>query len=643
MQFSQVFGRSGTVLLPSGSRHAIRYGVVPLTAVLTSHRPRCEPSLHLQANEGYPERLQHRMYSGPRAQRTIENLGKMLEAFDAKRLTDPGCGSELGPPVVVRRTTPASGEQWICVAGNLRLILLQLAELIGVQRPTWPEARGILRSYARCLAASAVELKIELPESLREGVLVRELTEFRMGSEEAADGDVLRQLATINRQSDLAFTRSKDPASVGYSYARGLMDAAEDSRDTRTTRERRERARKTIIGLQEAVFERGAYTARRPRWATSLIRDLRRIDVIPEGEESQLLQPTADRITDLGTRYARYVVSSLAYDDPDVVDGLPAPFVPRFLAIAPQLIRLRNLGPWDLRSAIAEGGRFLKRSRMHGQLSASKHFREQHRRHPDVSSRWLEQTLKTFGLPAPQEPQSSLFEVTDSEWAQSPDEPAERTARAWAAILLFGAGRETALFRAALERWLELAPTQTGGQTRLLSADFLESQTPPSIGEIFGDGIPALLTWLHEIAPERDAPLVRSRVVEVPSITLEVQSTLAHAWRKGGTALFEAACDAWPRLVGAQWAVQRPRGRRGYASRYSYGEWFAYVMVRHTSWHAGHPEALPSQPCDRQIRRMLQALQALDEGRLWPVLCMAAPVLGEPIRRGRRSSGSRSA
>lgn len=636
MPHPQIFGRSGSVLLPSGDRHAIRYGVVPLPAVLTSHRPLCEPVLHLQASEGYPERLQHRMYSGPRARRTIENLGTMLEAFDAARLTDLGCGSELGPPIVVRRTSPVSGARWICVAGNLRLILLQVAELLGVQRAIWPGARVALRSYADSVAVAAVELNLELSESLRDGVLIRELSEFRLESDRDADSDTMRQLATINRHSDLAFTRSKDPASVGYSYARGLLDATEDTRDTREVRARREGARQTLVHLQEAVFERGAYTARRPKWATSLIRDLRRLDIIPEGEESQLLQPTADRITDVGTRYARFVVSSLAYDDPDVVDGLPAAVAPRFLAIAPQLIRLRHLGPWDLRSAIAEGGRFLKRFRMHSHLAASTRFRVEIRQHREVAARRLEETLGTFGLPEPATPQSSLFALSDPEWIRSPDEPAERAARAWAAILLYGAGRETALFREALERWLSLAPTQPGGQTRPFSADFLGPQAPPPIGEVFSDGIPVLQTWLAATAPEVGDPLTRPRPATVLPIASEIQATLGHAWRKGAEALFEAAHDAWPHLVDAAWATQRPRGRRGYASRHTYGAWFAYAVVRHTSWHAGRHELLPDQPCDRQIRRMLRALQTLDESRIWPVLCRAVPVLGMPIRRGRR-------
>lgn len=306
------------LVLPDGHRHAVTYRVLPLDAVLASHR--IDGEKNMPHTNGYPRRVQFREYAGARGESARRAVWAAAKALDNDQLLDLTCTAAAGPPVVAREA-----QRDLCVIGNQRVLALQAA------RACYPDQYA---AYARALCDRAPLFGLHLDDVDRAGawpILVRRLSpELFVG---LADNAFYKVLGHINRASDAPITKARDAVTtamtlaaevraihhdpLGHEQTDSVGTAAESVEHSKLRRQSPlQRLVETLDGRSP-----GRYFASADGYAFLNLLVAHR--VVGLQEVAAYVTPGDERLSATGRAALVAMTCALAFDDPDVFDVAP--------------------------------------------------------------------------------------------------------------------------------------------------------------------------------------------------------------------------------------------------------------------------------------------------------------------------------
>lgn len=605
------------LVLPGGEKEDhVSYAVLPRARIITSHRRQIG---RVVPEPDYPQRLQHRAYSGRRAISVNETFLTGAMNLDPSQLLDLTSSTALGPPVVARRRSQRKDapDDFLCVVGNHRVLITDYA------KTDYPDRLAKYRHELKEMLA-----RFDLPdlslEASEQPILVRVLTTVLV-DERGPDGGAaaLARLGHINRLSDASFTKARDPAALGFVYARELL------------LRRSEAAGAGLFAwLIETLREHGTTNTLLASAAGSrLVDKLIEVDVVPREELMLFKRPNDGRPTAFGALCLRSMLFALAFDDPDVIDGGDPKLLSRLEPSLGYLIAARGAGDWDIAAHVGRACMLVG--------AFSDPFGP--RKHLSLIGRAtrLSEIVTMSALKA-----ASLF--ADVEARDYDQRRALAFVRAFAGIFLCESHQSARSLATCFARWRDTA-LAFGGQLSLDMFGANASSPEIAVAEVFCR-TRDVADWVNQqLTPPFDPYLHPS-----PSSKLRRLRRRVHSLEEG--ICFHAnAVGIWDRIhavIAASTSPATPRrqsegpsarsgfagltGRgRGRPPKHADSATFAAIAIR-TLASPVIAEAVVSQtkgPSERQCRRRLAAWRADDV--VWIAVCAALPELRQ-LARGRR-------
>lgn len=303
-------GHDGEVFLSTGARVKTQYRVVEADDLQQSHDP-----FTFSPNPQYPAGVQGREYSGSRGEAARQQV--QTGALRPEVVLDTGSGTTDGPPVI----TPHG----IVFVGNDRTMRIKRsAEL---DDDSYGRYRSELMNRAAQFGVDPNEVA-----GMKRPVLVRQITD------PSIDVNDPRALATFNRDSDTAPTKTKDQVTAAMSRAKamqgatGAMQHLADSLDPEST-------------IRDYLGENDG---------REFVRQLVSDGVIQRQELPAFIDSATNAVTSQGKTLIEDILHAAAIGDADVMSRAPANIMRKLGSSIPAIIHANQSGAYSLERPLQE-------------------------------------------------------------------------------------------------------------------------------------------------------------------------------------------------------------------------------------------------------------------------------------------------
>ena len=537
--------------------------------------------------------------------------------LDPRQLLDLTASTALGPPVVAvqRPLDPTKPDQLLCVVGNHRVILTDYA------KRNWAAAWARYReSLPNALAALGLpSVVVEPTGDDQQLLLVRILCDCIVDlSNPDAAAESLETLGQINRLSDASFTKARDPAALGYVYARELLLLRRSASDKgwRAKHERTERLKhaEAAVGLFDWLTNALVkYNDTKSFLADAdgkqFLDRLLELGIIPSEEKPLFVRSVDQRPSALGTLCLMSMLFALAFDDPHVVDSAREPDRKRLEAALGHLICCRDLpDDWDVAADVGRACTLLGQATELSHLKCSRTVSSRRNAFRDLETLSDQATRTLFAAEKPSDPPEFYKNAA--------------YARAWAGVLL--CSDKHVSIRAVAQSFAEWRAAAhlgglKGGQMGLFDGK------PRSADEAFYDIFCPTADVAKWVRAQRSEPYHADEPRDATFWSHRVDRRITSLAQ--GSSVYHLAELAWTSFVAppdqTRWYTRRP----GRPALYSDQAIFAAAATRALA-DDELAEAIVSQfagPSARQCRRRIAAWRR--DPRIWPAVLAVVPEL----------------